>query len=277
MIIGVDVGGSTTKAVAITDKVEAYLTVATVDPLASAIGALGALLTKMSKEMADIEAIALTGGKSRILPERILGIEAFKVGELEAVGIGGLYMTGFSEALVVSMGTGVAIVEVRENGEKIKHVGGTGVGGGTIIGLAKKLLGTTDINRIVKLAREGDIKKVNLTVGDIVGRPIGILGLEDTASNFGKMSDEAGEEDIAAGILCMVGEVIGMLVAMAAGATGLTNRVVLVGKLSQTRLVSEKVKKICEKCGVKAIVPEKGEYCTAIGAAVKVKRVRETF
>jgi type II pantothenate kinase len=140
-VIGIDLGGSSTKAVALDRGViVGYTVVPTTEPLASAIGAMGTLLMELGKQIGDIEILAVCGGKSIDLPGSILGSRVRKVDEIKAIGLGGIFLSSKSQALVVSMGTGTAIVAARKNGTEIEHVGGTGVGGGSLIGLSRRLL-----------------------------------------------------------------------------------------------------------------------------------------
>ena len=64
--------------------------------------------------------------------------------------------------------------------------GGTGVGGGTIMGLSKLLTNIDHFEDVIPLTKVGSRKELDITVGDIYG---GILSPIDnilTASNFGK-------------------------------------------------------------------------------------------
>ena len=54
------------------------------------------------------------------------------------------------------MGTGTAVVHAKNNGP-IEYMGGTGVGGGTLVGLSKKLLGLSHVSHIVELAEGGNV------------------------------------------------------------------------------------------------------------------------
>ncbi|MBO3839749.1 MAG: hypothetical protein QXN75_02160 [Thermoproteota archaeon] len=269
--IGVDVGGSTTKAVALRDK--KILNVSEMpssDPLATSIGLLGKLVMMMGCSLKDIDVIAMAGGRSRQLPENILGLRVVKVDEITAAGTGGIVLTGLDEALVVSMGTGTALIEVRENGRKIRHVGGTGVGGGTLLGLSKKILGISSISVLIEMAEKGDSRKVDLTVGDIVGGGIGILSPDMTASNLGKVGDTSGQEDLAAGIVNLVGEVISSVSYLAASKLGLEDKIVLVGRVATLPPVLKSIQRVFSSFNAKAIVPELPEYAVAVGAAYRV-------
>ncbi|MGH8007833.1 MAG: pantothenate kinase, partial [Candidatus Binatia bacterium] len=146
MIIGIDIGGSTTDAVLLYDGELVVVTIETGDPLAAAAGALGKLLSTVGGALADIQAIAVSGGGARCLKDQLFGVPVVVVPEITAIGVGGSTLAEKSEALVVSLGTGTALVSVR--GDKIEHVGGTGVGGGTLLGLARHLLGVTGLDTL---------------------------------------------------------------------------------------------------------------------------------
>ncbi len=141
MIVGIDIGGSTTDAVLLTNGEIVVITIETGDPLAAAAGALGKLLSTVGGRLADIKAVAVSGGGARCLDDQLFGVPVTKVPEIEAIGVGGSTLAETSSALVASLGTGTALVSVQDN--VIEHVGGTGVGGGTLLGLARHLLGVS--------------------------------------------------------------------------------------------------------------------------------------
>jgi len=269
--IGIDVGGSTTKAVALSGKKILHVSeMPSSDPLATSIGLLGKLVMTMGRSLKDVDVVAMAGGRSRQLPDNILGLRVVKVDEITAAGIGGIVLTGLEEALVVSMGTGTALIEVRGNGKAIRHVGGTGVGGGTLLGLSRKILGISNINVLVEMAEKGDSRRVDLTVGDIVGGGIGILSPDMTASNLGKVEDTSSPEDLAAGITNLIGEVISSVSYLAASRLGLEDKIVLVGRVAKLPPVLKSIRRVLSSFGAKAIIPELPEYAVAVGAAYKV-------
>lgn len=269
--VGIDIGGSTTKAVALKGKdILGVSEMPSSDPLATSIGLLGKLVVMMGCSLQDVDIIALAGGRSTQLPDSILGLRVFKVNEIKAAGTGGIVLTGLDEALVVSMGTGTALIEVRNGGKTIRHVGGTGVGGGTLIGLSRKMLGVSSISVLVEMAEKGDSKRVDLTVGDIVGNGIGMLSAEMTASNLGRVGDTSSLEDLAAGITNLVGEVISSVAYLAASKLGLEDRVVLVGRIAKLPPVLKSIQKTLSSFGVKPVVPKLPEYAVAVGAGYMV-------
>ena len=266
MIVGIDIGGTTTKIVS-TDENEQvfYTTVKASDPVASAAGAIGKYLTVAGKKMSDITRLAVTGVGSTFIKDEVLGIKAEHVEEFQAIGLGGLHLAKTTRALVVSVGTGTAIVHAE--GREARHLGGSGVGGGTILGLGKALAGITDFDSLSQAASQGKVENVDLMVQDISSRAVGTLPQNATASNFGKMSDRPSVEDFAAGIVNMVFQTVGMLAIFAARAEN-DSTIVVVGNTMQIPMAREVLDALYPIYGVRFIVPELAQYATALGAAL---------
>ena len=265
-VIGIDIGGSTTKIVGICEGAPIRpMQVKATDPITSLYGAFGRYLSENGLSIPDISEIRITGVGSSFVKDDIYGIKTVKVNEFKAIGLGGLYLTGLSDAIVVSMGTGTAFVHAK--GDKFEHLGGTGVGGGTLLGLSSKLLGTRHFKNICELAAEGDLSKIDLAVGDITKSEEGILKNETTASNFGKISDYANKNDIAAGLINMVCQTIGMLAYFASRFSD-TNNIVLCGSMTTIPNTSDYFSVINSLYGVNVYVPEDAEFATALGAAL---------
>lgn len=272
MIVGIDIGGSTTDAVALGPRLH-VVTVEANDPLAAAAGALARLTADLGIPLARIERLAATGGGARHIGTHLLGIPVEAVPEFTAIGLGGTSQAGRVRALVVSLGTGTALVCV--NGPAISHVGGTGVGGGTLLGLSKHLLQVSRIETIERLAAEGDLGRVDLTVGDIAGGPLGALPAEATASNFGKLDGDASLADKAKALVNMIAEVVVAFSVLAARATGM-DTIVLTGKLLCVRPFVERVQKTRALFGYEFVIPPLAEFATAIGAARSLERTGTT-
>jgi type II pantothenate kinase len=149
-------------------------------------------------------------------------------------------------------------------------MGGSGVGGGTIQGLAKKLLSMTDFNDVMDLADMGTLNQVDLNMEDITDADLSFLGRDTTASNFGKMLDTARSEDMALGILNMVYQVIGMLSVFAARSKR-TDRVIVTGNGSHNTIGKKILSAITEMHSVYFEYPDDAEYTTAIGAGLSFK------
>ena len=268
MILGIDIGGSTTDIVGFKDKkMVGNLTVEASDPLTSATGALGSFLEKEALDLNDIDQIAVTGVGSSFVKRDLFGIKTIKVPEFEAIGSGGAYLTGLKRAVIVSMGTGTAIV-FNDNGS-IAHLGGTGVGGGTIIGLGNAILNSSDYQDIVDMADAGSLQNVDLRVKDISLDQIGELQPDITASNFGKLNNKPSRSDYSLGIINLVFQTVGMLSVFAAQ-TKDCQEIVITGKLSSMTIGQEVLKKLkkTKLFSVDFYFPDKAEYSTAIGAAI---------
>src|SRR5713226_4503885 len=237
MIVGIDIGGSTTDAVLLRNDEIVVVTIETGDPVAAAAGALGKLLSTAGGALADIRAIAVSGGGARWLKDELFGVPVVKVSEITAIG-----------------------------------VGGSTVGGGTLLGLARHLLGVTRLDTLERMAAHGDLSHVDLTVGDIAGGPVGIVPASATASNFGKVRADPTPSDKALALVNMVAEVT-LTVSMMAARSRQHHDVVLTGKLTRVQLLRERIEAARPRRGENFIIPPHAEYATAIGAARTVNGI----
>lgn len=271
VVIGIDVGGSTTKIVAFKKNGEleliAPLFVRATDPVTSLYGAFGKFTAANGLEISDIERVMITGVGSAFADKPIYGLPCCQVPEFRCNGLGGLYISSLDEAIVVSMGTGTALIHARR-GLPPDYLGGTGVGGGTLLGLSGQLLGMDNISHIEDLAADGDLSKIDLRINDLTKKDI-LQGMPQsmTAANFGKVSDLAGKNDIALGIINMVFETIGMLSIFAARQHALRD-IVLIGNLTSVRQAPDEFRRLGEMFGVNFIIPELARFGTVIGAAL---------
>ena len=272
-IIGIDVGGSTTKIVGFKHNGEQRelinpLFVKAGDPITSLYGAFGRFLNDNSLSLDDIECVKVTGVGSSYLTKLIYELQCDNVSEFESIGRGGLYISGLDEAIIVSMGTGTALVHAKKDGA-MTYLGGTGVGGGTLVGLSKLLLGMNNVAHIEQLAVQGDVGKVDLKIKDIsdAGR-FTDMQAELTASNFGKVSDLAGKEDIAAGIINTVFETIAMIAMFAARGHNVRD-IVLTGNMTTLATCHKVFSEMSRLFGVNFIIPEHSQFATVIGAALQ--------
>lgn len=272
VVIGIDVGGSTTKIVGFRrekgkDTLVSPLFVRATDPITSIYGAFGRFTNENDLALSDIEHVLTTGVGSSYITKPIYSLRCDAVPEFRSIGLGGLYLSGLSRAVVVSMGTGTALVYAEE-GKEPEYLGGTGVGGGTLVGLSKKMLGLEDISHIEALAAEGDLANVDLRIGDITKKDPGLTMPDHmTASNFGKLSDLATPADIAKGIANMVFETVGMLSLFAARSRGVRD-IVLTGNLSTVAQAKETFDTLSSLFGVRFLIPENSQFGTVIGTAL---------
>ncbi len=272
VVIGIDVGGSTTKIVGFrqtkdTRELISPLFVRATDPITSIYGAFGRFTAENDLELADVDRVLMTGVGSSYVQKPIYSLRCDSVPEFRAIGLGGLYLSGLSRAIVVSMGTGTALVYAEE-GKDPKHLGGTGVGGGTMVGLSKKLLGLEEMEHIERLAEDGDLANVDLRIGDISRRDVSLSMADNmTAANFGNLSDLASGADIARGLFNMVFETVGMLSIFAARDYGVRD-IVLTGNLSSISLARPTFDALSSLFGVNFIIPDSSRFGTVIGTAL---------
>ena len=266
-VLGIDVGGSTTKIVGYTaeKKCIGMLKVEAADPVTSAYGALGRFINENGLALADVEQVILTGVGASLLTQNVYGIPTLRVDEFEAIGLGGLALSGKQEGLIVSMGTGTAFVRAGKEGRV--HIGGSGVGGGTLVGLGAQLCGVKNFRTIVELAEKGCLDKVDLNIKDISTTHIATLSPDTTASNFGKMEDGFSPADIAAGLLNLVFQTIGMMAVFACRNDHIKD-VVLTGTLTLVPDVRRVFDALETLHDIRFTIPENAIYATATGAAL---------
>ncbi len=275
-VIGIDVGGTTTKIVGFRKgnsgekELIAPQFVRATDPLTSIYGAFGKFTAENSLEIADIDRILMTGAGSSVITKPIYGLDCRPVPEFSSIGIGGLYLSGLDEAIVVSMGTGTALIHAKRDGDKhkIEYLGGTGMGGGTLLGLTRKMLGVDTVEHIEQLCKDGDLDNIDLRIKDLA-RNNNYHGINQnlTAANFGKVSDLATPSDLALGIANMVAETIMMLAVFSARSYGLKS-IVLIGNLTNIEPIRRVFEHYQNDFGVHFLIPENAQFGTVIGAAL---------
>jgi type II pantothenate kinase len=265
-VIGIDVGISTTKIVGIrSGKVISPLRIRATDPVTSLYGAFGKYLYDNKIELADVAQVMLTGVGSAYIDKPVYGLPTTHAEEFLADGWGARFESELDRMMVVSMGTGTSIV--RCDGGDIRHIGGIGIGGGTLTGLSRLLLKTDDVHQIASLATRGDISHINLLIGDISAKPLPGLPMDATASLFAAAQANASREDIALGLICMVLQAVGSAAILSALDSGIKD-FVLIGNLTLLPQCKEVFPMMEQLYGVHFIIPKYSEYCTAIGAAL---------
>ena len=275
IVVGIDIGGSTTKIVGFdNNKMLIPVQITASNPLASLFGGFGKFLYDNKLGIEDVAQVNVTGVGSNQVDKSIYGIPTYAVDEFTANGLGGGFFAGNKkEFIVISMGTGSSYVGVK-NGVP-EHLGGIGIGGGTIVGLSKLMLSTGDTDKIIDLASHGDVGKIDLRVGDISANPLPGLDLDVTASNFGKASSRANCEDKAAGITHMVIETIMQTAALIAISRGFKDLIAIGNVINFGGIdkITEMIKSMFPELNFN--IPEDGEYGTAIGAALAKENLKE--
>ncbi len=264
--VGLDVGGSTTKIVGMREgRIIAREIVRAADPVTSAFGAVGKLINDNSISVNDIEQINITGVGSAFPQAPIFGIKTVIVEEFMATGLGGLYLSGLDHAVVVSMGTGTAYLEASK--ESVRHIIGSGVGGGTLVGLGRVMAGTSDAVKLSDMETSGDVLKCDLTIGDITKNGVTGLPMNVTASNFGKAADDLTKEDKMAGVFNLVYQSIGTVAVMASRQCGIKD-IVFTGQLTDLKDCQKYLLPFEELYGVNMLIPDNAAFATAVGSCL---------
>ena len=268
VILGIDIGGSTTKIVGLrTDgSVLSMLRVRAEDQVTSLYGALGNYLTSNGLTLKDVRRVVLTGVGASYVEGDIYGLPTCKVDEFSASGTGALALSGQDSAVVVTMGTGTAFMWAEKSGS-VRHLCGSGIGGGTLGGLCRKLVGMERFGQIKKLAASGDLGQVDLTIADITRNPAPTLDPTLTAANFGNLAEDASPADLAAGAVNLVLQAIGTMTVLACQCCD-TKTVVLTGSMTTLDQVKPNFENFEKLYGIHYIVPENATFATAIGAGL---------
>lgn len=232
------------------------------------------MLARGGIALESLQQLAVTGGRHRILPDRLGGVQLTKTSEVDAIGRGGQAILGLEGSardeciLVVSAGSGTAMIKAK--GREYAHVSGTGVGGGTMLGFARLLLGTTDPVEVGELAERGDRNGVDLSLADVITGPIGSLPADATAVNFGRVgrrtfTGDVRREDIAAGLVNLIAQTISLVAANAARAND-CNRIVMVGHMLDLAYFRRIVGLVGTYYATSFELPEHPGTATALGA-----------
>lgn len=268
VILGIDIGGSTTKIVGLRadGSVISMLRVRAEDQVTSLYGALGNYLTSNHLTLKDVRRVVLTGVGASFVEGDIYGLPTCKVDEFSASGTGALALSGQDSAVVVTMGTGTAFLWAEQDGS-VRHLCGSGIGGGTLGGLCRKLVGMERFGQIKKLAAQGDLNQVDLTIRDITCNPAPTLDPTLTAANFGNLAEDATPADLAAGAVNLVLQAIGTMTVLACQCCS-SRTVVLTGSMTTLDQVQVNFENFEHLYGIHYIIPENATFATAIGAGL---------
>jgi type II pantothenate kinase len=187
----------------------------------------------------------------------------FIIPEFEAAAAGLSKLSGESDFTAVILGTGTPFLRVSKGG--YTHIGGTGVGGGTITGLGGLLCGETDFDKLYALSKSGNSGKVDLMLRDISDETSKLLPENVTACNFGKNKTEAAAADKAAAIFTLVLQTVFIMAALAAKDN---EKIVVGGGLSRIPEAVSVAKQLGEMHGKTFVFPDDGDFANCIGAAI---------
>ena len=215
--------------------------------------------------------VGVTGGGAARLAAILEDRDVRTLSEFEAWALGAPLLAGRAgwtlppRYLLVSLGTGTSALAVEDRAAR--RVGGTALGGGTLLGLARLLCRAESFAEIVDLAARGDRGRVDLLVGDVY--PEGDIPLppELTASNFAKLASRE-PADLAHALLGLLGENIGIPCAAMAAALGIETLVFGGGVLEGNPRLEEILRLTVQMSGREARFLPHGAFCGAVGAAL---------
>ena len=213
LILGLDAGSSSTKLMAMTEDGKKFIVPMRMDPMGDR-KTFGAALSRFAADNAlteeDFAYVAVTGGRAAEAGDRILDVPVRRINEIEAMAAGALRFSAQKKGVVVNMGTGTALV-YAEQGKAPRHIFGSAVGGGTLMGLGSRLVGSANYTEITHLASKGDRRNADIAVADLELKDLESLDQRLTLSNFGKLRPEDGisEKDAAAALVNLSLEVVG--------------------------------------------------------------------
>lgn len=215
----------------------------------------------------------LTGGKSGILRNQYLN-GSNVVDEFETTCRGAVHLLRESRELpsvpflLVNIGTGTSWHLI--DGERQVRVFGSGIGGGTFMGLGTILSTEKEYRKLVELATEGDRVNIDLLVRDIYAPLEPPIDGNLTASNFAKTAFNLSQSpaDLVASLLNMMAETI-MLFTSQNGKIHGTNQVYMIGSTLAGNLpLKNKLTLYGKKLGQDVQFITDGEYSGAVGAMI---------
>jgi len=212
--------------------------------------------------------VGVTGGGGGALA---LGrVPVTPVGEFEAWAAGAPILAATdgvtlpARYLLASVGTGTSVLAVGDGAPR--RVGGTAVGGGTLMGLGRLLTGVTSFAEIVALAAAGDRRSVDLLVGDVYRDFAGPLLGDLTAANFGNVRSTK-QADLAAALANLVGETVALVSVGLARAAGVETVVYCGSTITGNQALVDVITDIATRFGAMPRFLAAGQYCGAVGAA----------
>lgn len=271
--LGVDLGATLTK-IALRDEQGQYhlelMPSRALDRLVAMVASLGPA------------SIGLTGGGASRLA-RLLDLPSHTVTEFDAWGTGAGHLLDpetvaeGSRYLLVSLGTGTSVLLIE--GARALRVGGTALGGGTVLGLGFALTGAESFEELCLLASKGSRQHVDLLVSDIYADGELPLPGDFTAASFGKLGalnegnalpeatgGDAAPEHLAAAVMGLVGENVGLICGGLAAATQADTIVFGGSTLRNNPALVAVLQGVTAAIGRKAHFLPDGEFGGALGA-----------
>lgn len=263
MRLGIDIGISSTKVVAVDGGDIRCISLS--DSHGYDANSIRDLLSSLDSLP---EELSVTGVGSQSIGSDIMGVPVVHVDEFTANAQAARHIMPDSPCIAVSIGTGTSFVLVNEEGER--HLGGSALGGGTLNGLIAGMLPGRTFAEFLSLAGEGNLANIDLQIGDVCETALPNLPMDTTASNLFKRSQNDHPSDIAAGIVNLVLQNIGVMANLAGTGLGIHDFVIL-GRLATLPGSHGIFSRLEQLYGIRILVPQDPAFQTAIGAAIWVR------
>jgi type II pantothenate kinase len=228
-------------------------------------------LGAVARRLEGAARVGITGGGARQLAH-LLDSDTVEVAEFDAWSTGARRLLrgagpDAGRFLLVSVGTGTSAMLV--DGRQVRRVGGTALGGGTVMGLGASLTGRRRFDEIARLAAAGDRRKVDLLVSDIYPEGDFVLPGYVNAASFAKVASHPGpvaEADLAHGVMGLVGENVALICCGLAAATQV-DRIAWGGAtLRENPALVAVLTAVCRALGREPVFLPDGEFVGALGA-----------
>jgi type II pantothenate kinase len=186
--------------------------------------------TTSAADIASCDVVGVTGARS----EQIASARAVRSQEIEAAarGVAALMHVDARPLadpwLLALLGTGTAFAAVRHEAGalKVTHLGGTALGGGSFVGIARRIDPSLTYDALLAAAGRGDRRNADTMVSDAYAEGIGRIGPDLTAAHLTKPG--ASLDDVMAALLNLHAENIAQIAASRAVVAQM-RRIVLAG------------------------------------------------
>lgn len=262
MKIGIDAGGTLIKIAMLDGSNRTFKKYASAE--------IDTVIDMLNNNYADHD-VYLTGGKAEYMKNR-LTFNVTTCIEFDATfrGLTALLKEAdihLDRYVYLNVGTGTSFHQATS--ESQRRVGGSGVGGGTMMGLSYLLTGIDEFETIIERAKDGIRDNIDLKVHHIYnGKPSPIPG-DLTASNFGHVLDtknSAAAEDQLIAVIGLVAETVTAMAINLADAFDTKNMVFIGSTLLDNKVMTDIIYRYSELKNAKAYVVPNGEYSGALGA-----------
>jgi len=170
-----------------------------------------------------------------------------------------------AEFVLALLGTGTAFAVVR--GEKVQHLGGTPLGGGSFTGIARRIDPALTYETMIAGAARGDRRRADVMVSDAYPDGIGRIGGEMTAAHLAKRGDET-PDDVLAALLNLHGENIAQIAASRAIIAQIPRLVLAGGFAHENAVLVTSITSMARLFGVRVDVAPHAGFAGAVGAAI---------